>query len=141
MVKATVIDASAAAAWVIPDEANDAAKQLFAHACLDDSGFSAPTLWQWEMGNMLLQAQRRQRIAAGAPELALQTLALVQMQFDPAPDLHRQSQIMRLAQTHQLTYYDATYLELVLRLNGQLASRDDKLVAAARTCGIVCLSF
>jgi hypothetical protein len=29
----------------------------------------------------------------------------------------------------------------VLRLNGQLASRDRKLLDAAGACGIVCLSF
>jgi predicted nucleic acid-binding protein len=61
--------------------------------------------------------------------------------IDPPPDMHRQAQVARLALTHGLTYYDAAYLELVLRLNGQLASRDRQLLAVARTCGIVCLSF
>jgi predicted nucleic acid-binding protein len=140
-VKPTVIDASAAAAWVIPDEFNDAAKELYAHACAEDSGFHAPPIWPWEMGNMLLMAQRRQRIAPGSAEAALQTLAQTKIQLDPAPDLHRQQQVMRLAFTHDLSCYDAGYLELVLRLNGQLASRDKKLLSAAAACGIVCLSF
>ena len=139
--KPTVLDASAAAAWVLPDESSDSAKQLYAHACMEDAEFHAPLLWQWEMGNMLLMAQRRGRIAAGAAEEGLQALAAVRLQYDAAPDLHRQLQILRLAQTHDLTYYDAAYLELVLRLNGQLASRDGQLLAAARACGIVCLSF
>lgn len=136
-----MLDVSAAAAWVLPDEANDAARQLYAHACTPDADLHAPLLWQWEMGNLLLQAQRRERIAAGAAEAALQVLASVRLQFDAAPDLHRQLQITRLAQTHGLTFYDAAYLELVLRLNGQLASRDALLVQAAKTCGIVALSF
>jgi predicted nucleic acid-binding protein len=140
-VKPTVLDASAAAAWVIPDEYTDAAKQLYVQACMPDAEFHAPLLWQWEMGSILLLAQRRERIHAAAAEDALQTLACVRLQFDTAPDLHRQQQILRLAQTHELTYYDAAYLELVLRLNGQLASLDKKVLAAARTCGIVCLSF
>jgi hypothetical protein len=29
----------------------------------------------------------------------------------------------------------------VLRLNGQLASLDRKMISAAKSCGIVCLSF
>jgi len=136
-----VLDASAAASWVIPDEASDSSKQLFAHACVDESEFHAPLLWQWEMGNILAQAERRERIAAGAAHDALQTLAKVRLQFDAAPDLHRQLQTMRLAQTHGLTYYDAAYLELVLRLNGQLASRDRRLLDAAKACGSVCLGF
>ena len=139
--KPIVIDASAAAAWVLPDEATDAAESLFAHACMENSGFHAPQLWPWEMGNVLMVAQRRGRIAAGAPELALQALATTNVQLDAPADLHRQLQVARLAATHELTYYDAAYLELVLRLNGQLASRDRKLLTAAAACGIVCLTF
>jgi predicted nucleic acid-binding protein len=140
-VKPVVLDASAAAAWVLPDASNDAAKELYAHACMVDSGFHAPLIWPWEMGNVLMMAQRRNRIAPGAAEAALHALAQTCVQLDVAPDLHRQQQVARLALTHDLTYYDAGYLELVLRLNGQLASRDKKLLAAAQSCGIVCLTF
>ncbi|WP_374668029.1 type II toxin-antitoxin system VapC family toxin [Ramlibacter sp.] len=139
--KPTVIDASAAAAWVLPDESTEAAEALYAHACMDASGFHAPQIWPWEMGNLLLTAQRRGRISPEAPDLALQTLAATSIQLDAPPDLHRQLQVARLAGTHDLSYYDAAYLELVLRLNGQLASRDRKLLSAAAACGIVCLTF
>jgi len=140
-VKPTVIDASAAAAWVLPDEATEAAESLYAHACMATSGFHAPQIWPWEMGNLLLMAQRRGRISPEAPDLALHTLAATCIQLDAQLDLHRQLQVARLAATHDLTYYDAAYLELVLRLNGQLASRDRKLLTAAGACGIVCLTF
>jgi predicted nucleic acid-binding protein len=63
------------------------------------------------------------------------------IQFDAPPNLHRRSQIMRMAQAHSLSFYDASYLELALRLNGQLASTDRKLVVAAKACGISCLDF
>ena len=52
--KPVVIDASASAAWVMPDEANPAAADLYAQACVDDNTFHAPGLWPWEMGNMLV---------------------------------------------------------------------------------------
>ena len=139
--KPTVVDASVAGAWVLPDEQADAAEALFAQACLPDAGFHAPALFPWEIGNILSTARKRQRIGVDAVELALQTLAATRIQLDASPDLHRQLQVARLAQTHELTYYDAAYLELVLRLNGQLASRDRELLDAARTCGIVCLTF
>jgi predicted nucleic acid-binding protein len=140
-VKPVVIDSSAAAAWVLPDESNDAALALFAQACMEGESFHAPQLWAWEMGNLLITARRRNRIAPGAVEAALETLATTKVMLDPAPDLHRQAQTARLAATHDLTFYDAAYLELVLRLNGQLASLDQRLLAAAKSCGIVCLSF
>jgi predicted nucleic acid-binding protein len=139
--KPVVIDASAAAAWVMPDEAGDAAQDLYAQACTEENLFHAPTLWPWEMGNILVMGHVRERIPAEAVEQGLQILAAAHVNLDPAPDLHRQAQIGRLAQTHTLAFYDAAYLELVLRLNGQLASRDRKLLAAAKACGIVCLSF
>jgi predicted nucleic acid-binding protein len=139
--KPTVIDASAAGAWVLPDAQADAAEALFAQARLPDAGFHAPALFPWEMGNMLSMARRRRRIGPDAVELALQTLSTTRIQLDASPDLPRQLQVARLAQTHDLTYYDAAYLELVLRLNGQLASRDRELLNAARACGIVCLTF
>jgi predicted nucleic acid-binding protein len=140
-VKATVLDSSAAASWVLPDEMSDQAMQLYLDAALPDSSFHVPLLWQWEMGNVLLLAERGGRITPGSAEAALQRLAALRLQFDAAPDLHRQSQILRLAQAHELGFCDAAYLELVLRLNGQLASRDRKLLDAAAACGIVCLSF
>jgi predicted nucleic acid-binding protein len=139
--KPIVIDASAAAAWVMPDEVAEAAQDLYAQACTEENLFHVPQLWPWEMGNMLVMGQVRERIPPAAVEQAQQVLAAAHINLDAAPDQHRQAQIARLALTHQLTFYDAAYLELVLRLNGQLASRDRKLLQAARTCGIVCLSF
>ena len=41
-----------------------------------------------------------------------------------APNLNRAAQIAGQARAHKLSFYDASYLELVLRLNGQLASKD-----------------
>ena len=46
-----------------------------------------------------------------------------------------------LAQAHALSFYDASYLQLALRLNGQLASLDRALVQAAKNCGIPCLDL
>ena len=48
---------------------------------------------------------------------------------------------MRLSEAHGLSFYDASYLELALRLNSQLASADRKLIHAAKSCGIPCLDL
>jgi len=139
--KPIVIDSSAAGAWVLPDEPNAAAHDLYAQARTTADLFHAPALWLWEMGNMLVMGHVRKRISADLVEEGLRVLSQVQVQLDAAPNPHRQAQVSRLALTHGLTFYDASYLELVLRLNGQLASRDRQLLDAARSCGIVCLSF
>jgi predicted nucleic acid-binding protein len=139
--KPVVIDPSASAAWVMPDEASDAARDLYALACAEEGLFHAPQLWQWEMGNLLVMGHVRKRIAAELVEQGLEILAAARVSLDAAPNPHRQSQVARLALTHGLTFYDAAYLELVLRLNGQLASADRALLAAAKACGIVCMTF
>lgn len=125
----------------MPDEAGDASRDLYALACAEDNLFNAPQLWPWEMGNLLVMGHVRKRIPAEVVEQGLQILAAARVNLDGAPNAHRQSQIARLALTHGLTFYDAAYLELVLRLNGQLASGDKQLLAAAKACGIVCLTF
>jgi predicted nucleic acid-binding protein len=136
-----VLDASACAAWVMPDEMNAAANRVFAQACIDEGVFHAPLLWHWEMGSILSLAETRQRIPSGAAQLALQTLYQTKIKFDVAPSLHRMEQIMRQAKAHDLSFYDASYLELVLRLNGQLATKDKKLIQAAKTCGVAIFDF
>jgi predicted nucleic acid-binding protein len=140
-VKPIVIDASAAGAWVMPDEPSDAAQELYVHAMQPEAVFHAPLLWLWEMGNMLVMGALRERITDDHVDKGLALLGAARISFDPPPNVHRQAQIARLAKTHALTFYDASYLELVLRLNGQLASLDKKLISAAKSCGIVCLSF
>jgi predicted nucleic acid-binding protein len=57
---AFVADASVCAAWFLPDEATpytETALQATAEARV-----WVPTLWQLEVGNLLLSAQRRKRI-------------------------------------------------------------------------------
>ena len=143
--KPIVIDASAAGAWVLPDEANEAAHALYLQAIEPTSDLNAPlhvpTLWHLEMGNMLVMGVKRQRLDTEQMSQAMTLLGGLQLQTDALLSAHRQAQVARLALTHDLTFYDATYLELVLRLNGQLASQDKKLIAAAKSCGIVCLTF
>jgi len=41
-----------------------------------------------------------------------------------------------LARTHTLTPYDAAYLDLAVRRQMPLATRDRDLERAARTCGV-----
>lgn len=136
-----MIDASAAAPWFIPEERTPVSEQLYADAMSSSGVFHAPALWLWETSNVLLMAFRRRRMPQDDFDGALALLDACPIEFDIPPNLHRRTQAMRLAQTHSLSFYDATYLELALRLNGQLASLDRALVEAAKRCGISCLEL
>lgn len=139
--KPVVIDVSAAAAWLIPDEQHDAADRHYALARAHPGLYHAPGLWLWELGNVLTIAYRRNRLARAHYERGLELAAQAQVTIDPPPNLHRMSQVLRLAEAHQLTFHDASYLELVVRLNATLVSRDALLVRAAQACSINCEQF
>jgi predicted nucleic acid-binding protein len=140
-VKPIVIDASAAAGWLIPDEQHDVGDLHYARARSRRGVYHAPALWLWEVGNTLTMAYRGNRLPRAHFERGLELVAQAQVEIDAEPTLHRRSQVLRLADAHQLTYYDASYLELVVRLNGTLVSRDPALVHAAQACGIACEQF
>jgi len=139
--KPLVIDASVAAAWLIPEQHHPVADRHYAQARADSGLYHAPNLWPWQVGNELLLACRRHRLPRAHYERGLELVAQAQVDIDAAPNLHRRSQVLRLADAHQLNYFDAAYLELVVRLNGTLVSRDSALVKAARACGITCDPF
>jgi predicted nucleic acid-binding protein len=133
---AWVIDASVTMPWFFPDEATP-----FTEGLLDALGTRelwAPTLWVLECTNVLQSAQRRRRIdATRRAEIAGQ-LSELQVRLDPeTPDF---VSLDRLAATHGLSAYDATYLQLALRRSMVLVSLDDRLVAAARALGHPVLS-
>jgi predicted nucleic acid-binding protein len=129
---AFVVDASVAAAWLLPDETTeytDAA--LMATA---DGEVWVPALWLLEIGNLLLSAQRRRRIdVAKRVELVTAAAALrLRIDRDPVGLVALDT----LAAQHGLTTYDASYLELALRRKLPLATRDEALLAAMQNCGV-----
>jgi predicted nucleic acid-binding protein len=138
---AIVLDASVAAPWFLPDEATELSDHFYKQIVSVQGLYHAPALWVWETGNILMNALRRKRLAPAQMQLGMARLQACLVNLAPAPSSHKQSQILRLAQTHDLSFYDASYLELVLSLNGQLASTDSKLVAAAKACGVICIDI
>lgn len=136
---AITIDASAAAAWLLPDEASPAADLLYAQAVDGAELFQAPALWAWESGNLLRMAERRGRITSAQTTRALKAIGKAGVRLEPAPDLARMTAILALATESSLTFYDASYLEQALRTEARLASNDAALRRAAIARGVVCL--
>jgi len=91
-----------------------------------------PHIWPLEVTNALVKAFRRQHITREELyEYAKQLAALrVQVDFDGAARTF--TSIVTLAERHQLTTYDAAYLELALRRGVPLATGDKNLVQAAQ---------
>ncbi len=135
---AFVLDCSVTMAWAFPDEATEATDRL--RDSLVDGKASVPSLWPVEVGNVLLVATRRGRVRVGEwPEIRA-FLEALPIEIDPVATSRVWGASLELAETHQLSVYDAMYLELAVRLQLPLATLDRALLAAARTAGIEALS-
>jgi predicted nucleic acid-binding protein len=83
------------------------------------------------VANILEMGVRRGRHDAAFRDATLADLALLPISLDPETDRHVWSATIRLAARHQLTVYDAAYLELAQRRGIPLATLDSQLRRAA----------
>ena len=138
MTPSFVADSSVAIAWVVPSQANAASRRLHEEI---ESGtrFVVPVLWFFEVATTLLMLARRRKIDDREQSLARQYLHQLRALVDEVDSQRVFGAILDLANKYSLSVYDATYLEVSLRKNLPLASRDDALNRAAKAAGIECL--
>lgn len=129
-----VIDASIALAWCFEDEASPATDAIADE--VRTSGALVPSLFHLEVGNILLQAERRNRLTPAGVAARLHLLGQLFIITDPETSHRAWRDVLTLARAHRLTSYDAAYLELALRTGSGLATRDAELARAAKTLGI-----
>jgi predicted nucleic acid-binding protein len=128
---AYVIDPSVALAWLLPDETNDRAAAIRQAV---EAGADAwiPAHWWLEIGNGLLMAERRGRIASDQVAHALTLVNALPFEEDEDTAEQLPGRILSLARKHGLTIYDAAYLELAQRRGATLATFDGQLLKAAK---------
>ena len=123
---AFVLDASIAACWAFPDEQDPRADAALARVRIEDA--VVPSLWWFEVRNILVVNERRKRITESGTNSFLRELVRLRIRVDREPE---ESAVLRLARAHRLSVYDAVYLELALREAIPLATLDSELAAAA----------
>jgi predicted nucleic acid-binding protein len=134
VIAALVLDASLTLAWRFTEQSTPATDML-AQQCAQAS-LHVPALWFQEVANILLMSERKfpQDVKTNAE--FLQRLWALQIETDEEVSALCWSHIYPLAAQHRLTIYDATYLELALRLSLPLATLDKALIAAAAREGV-----
>lgn len=131
---ALVVDASMALSWCFKDEASAASDAIF--ALVGDEGAVVPMLWHVEVGNALLQGERRGRIPIGETSVRLALIGELPIETDLETASRAWREILALARSEKLTTYDAAYLELAMRRGLPLSTKDDALRGAARRQGL-----
>jgi predicted nucleic acid-binding protein len=127
-----IVDASVGVGWIVKNqvsEYSEAAKR----AVLTDQAV-APALWWLEMTNVLRTGCRRRTITALEAQGFIKTLEAFPIRIEPLEC--NASELLGLALRHDLSAYDATYLDLALRLQLPLATQDVALREAALASGV-----
>ena len=135
MSAAFVVDASMAFAWVLPSQASAAAEAWLKRVEEGDEAV-VPPLWFLEVANGLLVAERRKTIVATERMLALERLSSLPLTIDEAHARDAFGRVSALAEKYGLSVYDAAYLEVAIRRNLPLGTRDRALRSAAELSGI-----
>lgn len=129
-----VLDCSVVLAWCLPDEQSDYAAQTL--DLLLDQQAIVPPLWHLEVMNVLLMAQRRNRLEKDKISNILQTLSNLNISTDKKHIEINEPNFISFAVKHQITSYDAAYLYLARRENIPLATLDKKMKQIAQNFGV-----
>jgi predicted nucleic acid-binding protein len=133
-----VLDASVAVAWCFDDESTPAAWALLDR--LRAAPAYVPVLWALEIGNILVGAERRRRITQARAVEFLGILGDLDIHVDPDLPGRAFRDILPIARESRITTYDASYLELAMRLGLPLATKDTVLARAATALRIKTLA-
>ncbi len=127
-----VLDASVALAWCFSDE-GDATTAQALHALYDGEAM-VPPVWALEVSNVLVMAERHGRLSRSACDRFLHLLTKLPITIDTSCTIS--TSIMDFARSYRLSCYDASYLELAVRLGWPLATQDAALRLAASKAGV-----
>ena len=97
-----------------------------------ERGAVVPGVWWYELRNALIVNERRGRLSAEDTRATLADLDEMNIAADTQP--HTPT-VLDLARRHELSVYDAAYLEVALRRGLPLVSLDRRLSQAATASG------
>lgn len=128
-----VIDASVIVAWCLDDESSAAAEAAVERVMAE--GGIAPAHWPIEIASALRGAERRGRLDEASigrlrPRLAALPIEILPVEFSTALS------VIDTARRHDLSVYDACYLDLADIRGVGLATIDARLAQACRVAGI-----
>lgn len=132
-----VLDNSVTMRWFFgdgkPQELAYAGKVLDA---MKNASALVPVTWGLEVANVITRAETKGLVTEARSGAFLEMLGGVDIEVDTATFSHSLSDTLQLARRYKLSAYDASYLELALRLGLSLATLDEDLQKAAKKAGV-----
>jgi predicted nucleic acid-binding protein len=121
-----VVDASVGVKLFVIESLSDAAHALFAHITLPGTRFYTPDLFYVECTNVLWKYARRGKMPIEDANAAVDQLCRLALHSVATVTLV--SDALEIAQTYDVTAYDAVYAALARRENTPLVTADEALV-------------
>ena len=134
---AVIVDASVALCWFLPGQETPASLAILKQVSAE--GVLVPSLWHLEVANHLGRRLRQRALSELDVTIAFELIAKLGVETDKHP-WTAPAEIVAMMMKHNLTAYDAAYLELAIRVGAPLATFDNALLAAASTAGIPVVS-
>lgn len=129
-----VLDCSVVMAWCFDDEATPYTDSV--RDGLVDHQAIVPSIWPLEVANATIVGERRKRRDEARSGRFFVLLEALPITIDDETSSRAFGAIVRVARAHQLSAYDAAYLELAIRRGLPLACLAGKLNTAAVNAGV-----
>lgn len=135
MRRSFIADASVAVGWVHPAQATKETAGIL-DAITEGAVVEVPALWPLEVANALSVLVRRGKLTEEERRTGLGWFRGLPIRVDHDMASLAFTTLSELASTHNLSVYDAAYLELAQRRKLVLGCKDGPLREAARRCGV-----
>jgi predicted nucleic acid-binding protein len=130
-----VVDNSVVMAWCFQNGGNRYAEEVL--ESFEAGEAFVPAIWPLEVGNILLVAERKKRLSQASVVRFLALLSSLPIKVEQETPERMLKEIVSLARAHELSTYDASYLDLAMRLGLPIATLDASLARAAKKCRVL----
>ena len=133
-----VLDASVALSWLLEDAGagQDYAVATFDALARPASQADVPVTWGLEIANVIAKTEARGALLPSRSQAFISALGAAPIVCDADTDSKALNETLQLARRYHLSSYDASYLELALRIASPLATLDEDLRRAATKAGV-----
>ena len=132
-----VLDASITIAWLFDEDAMASSIQ----PRLLEAELIAPWLWRLEIINTLLRSERQKRMTQADSIQLMESLDALDVEIIPEPKNRTLQGLAQTARPHQLSSYDAVYLDLAVTMGLGLFTNDQNLKDAAKRVGVTLIQL
>jgi len=132
-----VLDTSVTMRWIL----QDGKPQALAYATkvlesIASAKAFVPVTWGLEVANILVKSESKGLVTEPQSKIFMDKLRRMDIHVDIATFEEAFGTTIHVARQYRLSVYDASYLELALRLGAPLATLDEALAKAARKAGV-----